>query len=64
MGFVMRVMKDALGRWRVVRGDDLHAAPYKSRADAQASVDKISKGLQKFQSVAERERTKKYFSLG
>lgn len=60
----MRVMKDALGRWRVVKGDDLHAAPYKSRADAQASVDKISKGLQKFQSVAERERTNKYFIFG
>jgi len=57
-------MIDALGRWRVVKGDDLHAVVYKNRADAQASVDKISKGLQKFQSVAERERTKKYFSLG
>ena len=60
----MRVMLDALGRWRVVKGDDLHAVVYKSRVDAQASVDKISKGLQKFQSVAERERTKKYFSFG
>jgi len=59
----MRVMIDALGRWRVAKGKDVHATRYKSRADAQASVDKISKGLQKFQSVAERERTKKYFTF-
>ena len=56
----MRVMKDSLGRWRVARGKDVHATRYKSRADALASVLKISKGLQKFQSLAEMEKMKRF----